>query len=429
MAEKITKITKPPILDETGQLILNELGRIANKLSGTNKPTVYGFHVDDNESDPSARVAYLRDAVGATPAKMDYKNGLFNYSSWKDAFFMPRPCMLRSDGFVDYYLDPNDYSKKTDGTASDVANTAYNGNAMMEWGRDGKKIWVKREPDAAGYSVYISDERVDDEYHAWSFVNNQNKLVDHFYTPIYNGSVVDETMRSLSGQAIGFSLTAQAEVTAAKKNNKTDDVLWYTETWADRCLINDLLILIGKSMNSQGVFGQGFVSSNEAGMKAYKTGALDANGLFFGYNDGTHAVKVFGMENWWGMQRRRVAGYINNKGTEAIKLAYGTYDGSTAEGYNFDGTGYLAGDALPDGGWLKTAKEDKHGFHSMAVGGSASTYWCDYYYINKNAVYYVLCGASADYGSAAGAFGCNLNVDASSAGWSVGAALSCKPPA
>lgn len=46
---------------------------------------------------------------------------------------MPRPCMLKSDGTVDYYLDPDDYTKKEDGeTPSDIANVNYNGNAMME---------------------------------------------------------------------------------------------------------------------------------------------------------------------------------------------------------------------------------------------------------------------------------------------------------
>lgn len=48
---------------------------------------------------------------------------------------MPKPCMLKTNGQVDYYLNENDYSKKADGTASDITNVNYNGNAMMEWGR------------------------------------------------------------------------------------------------------------------------------------------------------------------------------------------------------------------------------------------------------------------------------------------------------
>lgn len=73
---------------------------------------VYGFHINSKESDPSKAVTYLLDAVGMTPAKMDYANSKFDYGSWKNAFFMPKPCMLKSDGTVDYYLDQNDYSKR-----------------------------------------------------------------------------------------------------------------------------------------------------------------------------------------------------------------------------------------------------------------------------------------------------------------------------
>ena len=62
------------------------------------KPTVYAFHIDGSESAPSSKVTYLEDATGFTPAAMDYANGKFDYGSWANAFFMPRPCMVKSDG-------------------------------------------------------------------------------------------------------------------------------------------------------------------------------------------------------------------------------------------------------------------------------------------------------------------------------------------
>ena len=61
-------------------------------------PKVYGFHIDSSVQDPSDAVTYLADAEGLTPAYMDYTNDKFEWGSWKDAFFMPRPCMLNSDG-------------------------------------------------------------------------------------------------------------------------------------------------------------------------------------------------------------------------------------------------------------------------------------------------------------------------------------------
>lgn len=82
----------------------------STKVWEKDKPTIYGWHVDPSISDPSQAVTYLADAVGKTPAKMG--SSTFNYGDWQDAFFMPRPCMLRSDGTVAYYLDPEDYSRK-----------------------------------------------------------------------------------------------------------------------------------------------------------------------------------------------------------------------------------------------------------------------------------------------------------------------------
>ena len=134
--------------DETGIKIAQAIERVADAVN-ENAGLIYGFHISNNESDPSAKVTYLKDAAGMTPAHMDYSNGVFDYGSWENAFFMPRPCMLKSDGTVDYYLDPSDYSKKEDGvTASDVANTSYDGNAMMEWGSNDNQIWTKVVPDS-----------------------------------------------------------------------------------------------------------------------------------------------------------------------------------------------------------------------------------------------------------------------------------------
>lgn len=157
---------------------------------GTGK--IYGFTINASESDPAQAVTYIKDAIGMTPAKMNYSTGIFDYGSWEDAFFMPKPCMLKSDGTVDYYLKPTDYTKKADGTASDVANTAYDGNAMMEWGQNGKKIWLKVIPSGnkEGATVLIADHKAGNYFHDYSFHNCKGESVAHFYTPIDRKSVV-----------------------------------------------------------------------------------------------------------------------------------------------------------------------------------------------------------------------------------------------
>ena len=430
----MSTVTEPVILDKTGKEIAAELNGIRTLLA-RGSHVLYGFHIDGSESDPAAKVTYLEDAVGMTPAYMDYANSKFNYGSWAGAFFMPRPCMVRQTGGVDYYLDPDDYTKKEDGTASDISDTSYAGNAMMEWGQNGKKIWYKVVPDdgdETSASVYISDERLDPDYHAWSFINNQGVEVDHFYTPIYNGSVVDSVMRSMSGLAVTQSLAggATGEINAAKGNNKDSNVCWFIEVLADRILINFLLILMGKSTDTQTVFGRGLDSGSQAALTAYRTGALDASGMFFGYSDGSHGVKVFGMENWWGAQWRRLAGSILRSGDHRIKLTYGTEDGSEAEGYNTDGTGYISMGITPagtNGGYISEMNFNEFGMFGKTVSGSATTHYCDGQWFNNGATCFELVGGASNNGLLCGALYSDLGVGAGAVGWGFGAAVSYKP--
>lgn len=352
----------------------------------------YGFHINSNESDPAACVTYLADAVGMTPAHMDYTHDVFDYGGWRDAFFLPRPCMLKYDGTVDYYLDPDDYSKKADGSASDVADDTYGGNAMMEWGRNGKKIWYKIVPDSGdstSASVYIADYRADEDFRAWSFINNQGDLVEHFYTPIYNGSIdAGGKLRSISGKTyeeLCQGKTAEQEVEAAELNNPSTDAIWYTEVFADVTLINLLLILMGKSLNTQAVYGDGYCAQSSDSSSKLGTGTMNDKGLFWGKNNAAYGVKIFGMENWWGNLWRRYAGHMTDDHVHKYKLTRGTQDGSTANGYNTDATGYLTGtEDSQASGYVGKMWFDANCFFPKTVGGSTSTYWSDYYYQNSN---------------------------------------------
>ena len=427
-----SQVKRPVMLDETGQRIAAGVAGIAKALQ-RGSHTLYAFHINGNESDPSSMITYLEDATGLTAAKMNYTTGTFDWGSWKDAFFMPRPCMVRQAGGVDYYLDEDDYTKKEDGTESDVANADYEGNAMMEWGRDGKKIWYKIAPDSgdtASATIYIADEQLDDSYHAWSFINNQGHYADHFYTSIYNGSNINSVMRSLSGQTIGGSLAGATEITYALANNKDTNVCWYTEVFSDRQLITFLGYLMFKTTDLPGALGRGLDSGSQTALNAYKTGALNAMGLFYGYNDGSHGVKFFGMENWWAAQWRRTAGLILSEGDMKVKLTYGTQDGSTTEGYNSDGSGYKSQGVTPSGssgGYVSKMHFSEDAMVSNVMSGSSSTYYCDGTWYNNSGARYALFGGASNNGLHCGPVCCGLNDGLSVAGWRSGAALSYKP--
>ena len=398
----------------------------------TEKTVIYGYHIDPDESDPSAAVSYLEDAVGMTPAAMG--STTFNYGSWQNAFFMPRPCMVRYDGTVDYYLNPNNYSLKEDGTASDVANSSYEGNAMMEW----PKIYYKFEAGTAegeGY-FYCSNKQIDDTYHCWCNYDANNNVINHFYTSIYNGTGTTQ-MRSLSGVQLtpangNGNTTGATEVTRATANNTTSTIEWYTSVFSDRMLINALLILMSKSLDCQTKFGQGISSGSQTAKEAYVTGSLDDKGLFYGDISGTStAVKVFGMENWWSCVWDRVAGCVGlTNGTIAIKMTYGTIDGTTVTGYNNTGNGYINLDfTRPTANdYVKSCKYNQYGyFPIITTGGSASTYYCDYWYTNNAALTYLLVGGDAGYGAYVGFSLFDLYNGFSDSNWHFSARLALKP--
>lgn len=391
---------------------------------------LYGLKIDQNESDPSSMFSYLEDNAGFRSAYMDYASDRFNYADWEDAFFMTRPCMLKYDGTVDYYLNPDDYSLKEDGTPSDVADENYGGNAMEQV----PKVYIKIVDNGDNTAnVYFSNKKLDDGFKCWAHIDANGNEIPYCYMPKYNGYNDGTRLRSLSGKMPMHSMTVEQEIKLALANNLTDDVIWYIDVFCDWQLINLLLLLIGESGDTQAVFGTGnsnsYVSTSNTGVK--ETGILDTKGSFWGNQDNKSCVKVFGMENWWGNIWRRIAGWINDHGTQKVKMTYGQSDGSTVDGYNTTGDGYIVvPNATPSGtsgGYISGMVFDKHGLIPKIASGSATTYYTDGLWIDNSQVNYATVGSGSSFGHLAGALCSGL----SSANWSYGgamsASISCKP--
>ena len=421
-----------PTLEDIGIESLDEKLSIINNKFGV----VYGFHINGNESDPFGSVTYIADSEGMTPVHMDFENNTFDYGTWEDAFFMPKPCMVKYDGTLDYYLDPNDYTKKIDGTTSDIANIDYEGNAMIEWGGGGK-IWYKIVPDDeddSSATIFFSNAQMDSDYVDWSFHNYKGESIDKFYTPIYNGSTDGTRLRSMSGQVCIQNKTAQQEIDLAKANNVDGNSVWNTEILSDVQLVNLLLVLIGKSLDTQSVFGRGndsgYVDDSSQNYGLLNSGTMDTKGMFWGSNDGTSGVKVFGMENWWGNQWRRYAGDINDNGVHKVKYTYGTEDGSTEVGFNTTGQGYkVTNEALPSesGNYIQKMKFSENGMSPLTESGTSSTYYCDGLWMNNAQVNYALRGGRCGDRAICGTFSWALNNNTSDKRVHFGASLSCKP--
>ena len=378
---------------------------------------IYGYYVDTADSNPATRVHYVEDnASFSDPSYMNFVSDSFHYGDWESPFFMPRPVMLKYDGTVDYELNPNDYTKKKDGTASAIASIAYGGNAMIGW----PTIYTKRYTVGNYQYVLKSNKQIDSSWKAYSWYNKNNILRDEVYTAIYQPANISSVLRSLSGQTIFTSNAGSTELTYALANGSTYG--WYTGVWADWVEIQELLVLMCKSTDIQAKFGQGRSSAANA-----TTGEANSKGMFYG-TSGNGMLKIFGMENYYGNYWKRIAGCVYTASGYAIKMTQGTADGSTATDYNSTGSGYIVPGLTmsgTSGGYISAATLTGYGFLPTVVSGSSSTYFCDGAWFAAGS--YALVGGAYVSGLLAGAFALALHVAFSDAGASVGASLSCKP--
>lgn len=393
--------------------------------------TLYGFRKTKATSDPEDRITYLSDCDNAefTAAYMDYTNSVFDYGSWEDAWFMPKPCLLAQDGTVYCYLNPDDYTLDTDGNDVSSYLTGSSGtyNAMMQW----PKIYVKREDDGTYEDTYICDMQLDSDYHCYSNIDASGNEIDYFYTRIFEGSVVSSTLRSISGKTPMNTIAGTTEITYATANNQNSVVEWYTGVWSDRCLINDLLTLISKSTDHQTAFGNGHYTGGSSASSLLTTGQYNDKGLFYGTNGTGACVKVFGMENWWGNLWERIAGCIQVSGVIYAKMTYGQEDGSTVDGYPTTSSSGMISTGLTcsgtSGGYISATENSELGCVPYTASGSSSTYECDGLWWNTSNVGYALVGGSCDNGLLVGSFALVLSNAVSHSNWNFGASLSCKP--
>lgn len=409
---------------------------------------IFGYRLQIDNSDPDARVTYPSDVMNAnyTPAFMDYDNDTFNPGSWTieaGKYFIPRPCVLNQYGSVVEYLDPNNYDKKTDGTdsvynvSSDNIYKTY--AAMMQW----PKIYIQRKINGSYYEFRCSDRKVGDEWECWCNYNNANKEISNFYTGIYmtyyEHNAANPTLYATGNWSIYEKYPSNIRSAAKRRGNR-----WGVDQLCDRLLIQDLLVMLCKSTNTQEKYGYGYTSTANTSFSDGGSG-MDTKGLFWGTKDGKKGVKVFGMNHLWGNCGRALDGLILANGKLKAKFTAGTKDGSTTSSYNEDGSGYIdLGISLNSTssyanafyyskygcipiGTTSSSKSttyynDKTETISHSTAGSASTYHCDQLGTGDSSdkSFYPRCGGRYNSDLYAGAFAITLSSGATDAPYCVG---------
>ena len=325
---------------------------------------LYGYDEDQSDPNPQTRISYPDDVdnAGFTPISVDTTNGGYSAPDWKDTFIFKgvRPVMLKFDGTVDYELNHDDQTKKLDGTASDVSNQSYEGDAMVEF----KKMYFRRWTDDNNVKhVRVSDKQVDQNFHCYQHMNGPDSEIDNIYLPMFEGSVINGKMRSIAGVAPTSDTTGTQEISycAAKgAGHQLDD-------WANTMMVENLLFLIGKSTDVQKTYGNGHYSGGSSASSLLQTGTLKNKGMFWG-STGNVAVKVFWLENYFGDRWDRKYGCVTDANGQVLVKMFPPY--------NTDGSGYTATGVTPtgtSGGYISKTKLGDFGDIPTEVNGSETT--------------------------------------------------------
>ena len=355
-----------------------------------------GVKVTESDSDPENAVTYIEDAV-------DMNAG---YASWKDhpIFKKIKPCVVKN-GVVQYYLNRENMTQKEDGSAATL-NDASAGDVMIEIPKLGYKmttanrenfISVTNDPNAPDYC-----------YRAHSLDSEGD--CDKIYIGAYLGSLSNNALCSISGQAPKTDITLTAARTAAQaRGTGYQLVSFYPLT-----LLQCLYLIMFKNRHGQAALGKGYTGASAK----INTGGTNSKAFCSGdTNSATVQMKFLGIEDFWGNLFWWIDGiYCDN--SRNIKTAFKDFkdDGSSYPFTKSSGLSQNTGD------WMKGIQGTNEGGFTIKTGGaSATTGWVDYAYLCAGCC--ASFGGSWGVGDSAGPFRFSVHYAASDSDSVLGARL------
>ena len=391
---------------------------------------VYGFIEHNAILAPGSRIEYIGANKNFTPLKVDLTTGSCNYGSWADFYFLKgnKPYMVKSDGTPDYRLDENDYTKREDGTASDVANLDYDGGAFS-WL---PKIY-KHEHMEGDDRVVLFSPVAREWYEATGFFDTNDKELEGAWLPMFYGAIYQDKMRSISGTQPDYSKGTAAQKTAI--DAFSNRAVFFGGAIVETLI--DIMIMLAKTTELQGAFGYGNRSGYDATLtptNGVKQNQVIGGGQFYGTNDNKSLNKVFHSlvpitQNQW--MRDPYTIMVNGR----IKVSPHYKYSLTADGY-LD-TGITLPKIEKDDGSQNTGGFYPHkfqtvpGFGALPVypyKGSTSLGGCDILYQNVEITAVGLRFGTCTDGAVGGPRALSLHSAATHAHWYFGSAVLLLPP-
>ena len=398
-----------------------------------NTEPVYGFIEHNAILSPSGgRIEYIGANKDYEPITVTMGGG-YSLKSWTDFPLLKanKPYMVHADGTPDYRLKEDDYTKKEDGTASDIASTSYNGGAFS-WLM---KIYKKEYMAGDDRYVLFRFEKADG-FEPVGFLDPDNKELEGVWLPMFYGSIVSEKMRSTSGLQPDHSKTTDAQKNAIDAFGGRAKFLGgpIVET------IIDLLIMFAKTTELQTAYGCGNMSGYDASQTptmGVKQNNVVGGGQFYGTSGGKSLNKIFHsivLSSYQQWMRDPYEIVVNGRVRVSKNYAYDITGASYADtGINV--TANREWDSNHNSSGYPSYYKTVPGYGAVPAldmnGGSTATGGCDILYIKDPAQTFTAValrfGTCTD-GRAGGPRARTWGDTAASAGWNVGAAILLLPP-
>ncbi len=286
---------------------------------------------------------------------------------------------------------------------------------MIEFPRSYYKIVDNGDGTA---NVYVCNQKLDDDFFCWSFLDSAGNEIDYCYMSIYPCSVYDNRLRCLSGKNQYINNSLKELIGYARNNDNIGNAFdWCIEVYCDVLLLQIYAVLISRTADSQEAFGYGPVYVSSISNNTY--GNLNDKGLFYGKSLSNSSIKdgggfkFFGIENYWSYKYRIVAGvWMTTGGNNYVKMTHSTKDGTAVEGYlpreygaNNGGGGYkyISQINFSSDNVISKMMFSPYGFFVKEVLSMSENNmdlgYKDRYYMNSSSKYGIPCygGASLSY--------------------------------
>ena len=359
---------------------------------------IYGIKIDPVTNS----VTYTDDAVGFAPLSVNQSTGVCNYGSWKNIIentLGVRPCLVKKDGTVLSYLNPNDYSKTVDGNIADIESGEF-GQVMISFNH----VYYKFSMHENKLWFQISNKRNDYTWIETAFCAEDGigSVRDNMYISAYECSQVNNILQSLSNKTPSFNLSFNEIETLSSFG------VFNMMNIVKKQFVIFLGYLVTKSIDLESKIGNGNIQSNTI----LKSGTMNTKGLFYGRNTNTDGVKLFGIENLWGNQLKYMHGLVQ-------KLVYvlSVEDISSPEQHIYCKDFYPY-NKIEDFDDIKDIQPNQSGFISdieflkesiyfpSKLNGSSTTYYKSFYQngesMNSSDLLYAIYGGSNQYSYKAG---------------------------